>query len=94
MMLLVIYDVSDNSRRLRLSRELERMGLSRVQRSAFIGRAGSALFRELTSRVAATVNQVDDVVHMVRVSEAEWASAVVIGRPAGRPEVNSYELLA
>ncbi|MGC9113402.1 CRISPR-associated endonuclease Cas2 [Acidilobus sp.] len=92
-MLLVIYDVSDNSRRLRLSKELERMGLSRVQRSAFVGPGGSALFKELSSRVVATVNRSDDVVHMVRVSEAEWASAVVIGRPVTGPEVKGYEIL-
>ncbi|MCC6023066.1 MAG: CRISPR-associated endonuclease Cas2, partial [Desulfurococcaceae archaeon] len=37
MKVLVIYDISDNNDRNRLAEDLKKLGLTRIQRSAFIG---------------------------------------------------------
>ncbi|ADL18414.1 hypothetical protein ASAC_0005 [Acidilobus saccharovorans 345-15] len=93
MRVLVVYDVSDDSRRLRLSRELERMGLSRVQRSAFVGPGGLAVAKEAARAAAQLVDDSTDVVHVVLLSEVEWANALVVGRPLAAPRVAEVTLL-
>lgn len=94
MMVLVVYDVSDDSRRLRLARELQRMGLSRVQRSAFVGRGGLAVAKEAARASAQLVEEATDVVHVVLPSDAQWLNAFVVGRPLAAPKVAGVTLLA
>lgn len=92
--LLVVYDVSDDSRRLKLSRTLEAWGLSRVQRSAFAGRLQPARMRDLARIAARIIDEETDVVHMVSVPWEEWARAIVLGTPwGGRVELRSAQLL-
>ncbi|MEB3780370.1 MAG: CRISPR-associated endonuclease Cas2 [Desulfurococcales archaeon] len=77
----VVYDVSDNSDRLRLSRRLQAMGLSRIQRSAFVGVAQRARVRDIARMASRIINPESDVVHLFTVPEAEWRRVVVLGRP-------------
>jgi len=56
MKLLVVYDVSDNGKRTRLSNELKRFGLSRIQRSAFQGDLDSQRLKDLIRVIRVTVD--------------------------------------
>ena len=50
-MTLVIYDISDDAVRKRVSDTCKRYGLSRIQRSAFLGELTSARRKELIARL-------------------------------------------
>lgn len=51
MMTLVIYDISDDSVRLRISNLCKRFGLSRIQKSAFLGEISSSRRKELVKKL-------------------------------------------
>jgi len=51
MMTLVIYDISDDGVRKRISDICKRFGLSRIQRSAFLGEINSSRRKELVTRL-------------------------------------------
>jgi CRISPR-associated protein Cas2 len=85
MYFLVVYDVSDDSRRQRLARTLEAWGLARIQRSAFVGRLTTARARDLAKLVSRIIDPSTDVVHMVALQDWEWRRALVIGSPKWGP---------
>ncbi|MCE4607883.1 MAG: CRISPR-associated endonuclease Cas2 [Caldisphaeraceae archaeon] len=93
MMLLVIYDISSNEKRLKMSKALMQEGLSRIQKSAFVGRAGSALFREIEVKARSIVDEKTDIVHMVRVSELEWNGTKIIGRGVNAKKGLGWDLV-
>ncbi|PMP92170.1 MAG: CRISPR-associated endonuclease Cas2 [Caldisphaera sp.] len=80
MMLLVIYDVSDDSKRLKLSKRLMQFGLSRIQRSAFIGKASSSLAKDIERASSSIIDKSTDIVHLIKISEMEWNLASKIGK--------------
>lgn len=91
---LVVYDISDDGDRQRVSRTLEAWGLSRIQRSAFTGVLQRARVRDLARRVERLINTETDVVHIVPVQPADWARVLVLGKPKWAARVGgSYELL-
>jgi len=51
MMTLVIYDISDDAVRKRISDTCKRFGLSRIQKSAFIGEITSSRRKELVAKL-------------------------------------------
>jgi len=77
----VVYDVSDDQRRLRLSRTLEAWGLSRIQRSAFTGRMQRARIRDLALLAERLIDPGTDVVHVFQLSREEWSKTIVLGTP-------------
>lgn len=79
--ILVIYDISDDSKRLRASRTLEAWGLTRIQRSAFVGSMQRARATDLARRLSRIIDEETDVVHIVAVDPREWERAIVLGRP-------------
>ncbi|QKR00730.1 CRISPR-associated endonuclease Cas2 [Metallosphaera tengchongensis] len=83
MMLLVIYDVSDNGKRTRLANSLKRYGMSRIQRSAFKGEVDSQRVKDLIRLIRREVDQTD-VVHLVPLDPRNWEMRVVIGDEGGR----------
>ncbi|MCE4611994.1 MAG: CRISPR-associated endonuclease Cas2 [Desulfurococcales archaeon] len=94
MYLLVVYDVSDDVKRQRLARVLEAWGLARIQRSAFVGRLSHARARDLARLVERIIDPETDVVHMVRLQDWEWRSAIVVGSPRWGPgRVEGVKLL-
>lgn len=78
---LVIYDISDDSKRLRAARVLESWGLARIQRSAFAGPMQRSRARDLARRLSTIIDDDTDVVHIVNVDPGEWARAIVLGKP-------------
>ena len=80
-MVVVIYDVSDDLARQKLSRVLEAWGLYRIQRSAFVGRLQWARARDLSRLASRIVDPSSDVVHIMPIEEHQWRRALVVGRP-------------
>ncbi len=78
---LVIYDVSDNAKRSRLSKTLESMGLSRIQRSAFAGEIPAARIKDVERAASRIIDRGSDVVHIIPLAERDWAARRVLGTP-------------
>lgn len=78
---LVIYDISDDSKRLRAARTLETWGMTRIQRSAFIGSMQRARAVDLARRLGMIIDEETDVVHIVALDPREWEAAIVLGKP-------------
>ncbi len=78
---LVVYDVSDNAKRLRLAKTLERMGLSRIQRSAFAGAMPAARIKDLERAARRIIDPSTDVVHIIPLAERDWQARRVLGTP-------------
>lgn len=90
---MVVYDVSDDRRRLRLARTLERWGLARVQRSAFTGSIQPGRLKDLERLVRAIIDPATDVVHILPVQDQDWRRLRVVGRPWGEARVSGATLL-
>jgi len=76
--ILVFYDVSDDSRRLRLADTLKALGLTRIQRSVFMGRGGQARAKEVARAARMIVDEGDSVV-VVLVPEDYARRMIVVG---------------
>ncbi len=78
--LLVAYDISDDTNRLRLANDLLRMGFSRIQRSVYVYRGA---YKGLRSRVAeAAARRIDpssDTVLIITIPERSLEDALIIG---------------
>ncbi len=79
MLLLVIYDISDNNKRVRVANTLKRYGLSRIQRSAFKGNLDSQRVKDLLRAIRSDVDVNTDVVHVIPLDPRNWETRVVIG---------------
>jgi len=78
----VAYDISDDSRRLRLARALERLGYSRVQRSVYIHpRAYRGLRRRTLEIAARLMDPATDRVLVLTLPEGVFRDAVHLGGP-------------
>lgn len=82
----VFYDISDNRARQRVADRLLAKGLTRIQRSVFIGRGGLALAKDLARYLARLINAGDSLVIMV-VGEESIRTMISIGR--GEVNVNA-----
>jgi len=77
---LVIYDVSDDSRRFELAAALKRLGLTRVQKSAFIGPSTPALVSEVKNVSRKIIDHNTDNVQIYPLTPASYKLRIVIGR--------------
>lgn len=81
MRVLVIYDISDNDVRAKLAEDLKRLGLSRIQRSAFMGTISPSVLKDLKRVCGMRAKGHDDVIHIVQLCDYDWRRVVVIGKP-------------
>ncbi|MCX8196365.1 MAG: CRISPR-associated endonuclease Cas2 [Acidilobaceae archaeon] len=77
----VVYDISDNEKRLKVARLLEAYGLARIQRSAFVGNAQLAKAKDVARKLEAMIDEESDVVHIFFLQPQEWGRTIVIGKP-------------
>ncbi|MEN2999479.1 MAG: CRISPR-associated endonuclease Cas2 [Acidilobaceae archaeon] len=77
----IVYDISDNDRRLKVARLLEAYGLSRIQRSAFVGNAQLARARDVARKLESMIDEESDVVHVFFLQPQDWGRTIVIGKP-------------
>jgi len=81
MKVIVMYDVSDDRVREMLANRLQRLGLTRVQRSVFIGWSNNQKLRDIERIALRLINPRTDVVHIVPIDEFSWRKVKVIGTP-------------
>lgn len=79
MIVLVVYDVSDDNKRLRLANILERWGLRRIQRSAFLGYIQECRVKDLERSIKMIIDESTDVVHLVPIDRRVLERVVVLG---------------
>lgn len=81
MKVLVIYDISDDEVRAKLAEDLKRLGLSRIQRSAFMGATNPSALKDLKRVCGLRARGSSDVVHIVQLCDYDWKKIAVIGKP-------------
>ena len=83
---LVIYDISDDGLRLRVSKVCESFGLVRIQKSAFLGKMESSYRKELIAKLRMLLNREgcdrDNIQVFVFSSQCLY-DRVIIGRQFG-----------
>ncbi|MEM2237653.1 MAG: CRISPR-associated endonuclease Cas2 [Candidatus Caldarchaeum sp.] len=76
----MIYDVSDDSRRFELAAALRRLGLTRVQRSAFIGPSNTALVSDVKNVCRRIIDVQTDNVQIYPLTPASYRMRIVVGK--------------
>lgn len=76
---LVIYDISDDRRRFEMASALKRLGLTRIQRSAFIGPYSSSLVSDVRNAARKIIDPETDNVQIYPLTPASYRMRVVIG---------------
>ena len=83
MKVIVMYDISDDRIRELLANRLQRLGLTRVQRSVFVGWGSSQKIKDIERLASRLIDPRTDVVHIVPIDESYWRRVKVIGTPYG-----------
>lgn len=78
---IVVYDVSDDKARAKLAELLQKKGLVRIQRSAFVGELSKAELKDLLRRARQLVSEVNDVLHIIPICRYDWSRRIIIGKP-------------
>lgn len=78
---IVVYDVSDDKSRAKLAELLQKKGLTRIQRSAFVGELSRAELNNLLRKAKQLINEVSDVLHIIPVCRYDWGRRIIIGKP-------------
>ncbi|MCX8199828.1 MAG: CRISPR-associated endonuclease Cas2 [Sulfolobales archaeon] len=82
MFILIVYDISDNDVRRRLSEYLKAKGFTRIQRSAFIGRPMPTTLRDVERFLWKFIKGTSDVIHLFPITENTLKYAKTYGSPA------------
>ncbi|ACL11107.1 CRISPR-associated protein Cas2 [Desulfurococcus amylolyticus 1221n] len=78
---LVIYDVSSNEKRYNLANYLKTKGLTRIQRSAFIGRIPPSTLLDVERVIPKLIDGSIDVVHVFQLYDTAIQRLKVFGKP-------------
>lgn len=87
---LVIYDISDDRIRLAVSELCKNFGLSRIQKSAFLGRLSSSRRKELSSALRRTLGNSEGNIQIFVICEADLALREIIGREYPEEEEEGF----
>lgn len=89
----LIYDISDDKIRLKISKACKQYGLERVQKSAFLGRLEANRFDELSEKCRDLIDEKVDSVYLFPFCQEDFNRVQVLGQGFDRKLVND-ELLA
>jgi len=78
---LIVYDISDDEIRLRVSEACKRFGLARIQRSTFLGYLSSMRRKELAAALRRILGDADGNIQIFVICRADLALREVIGKP-------------
>jgi len=78
---LVVYDISDDEIRLRVSETCKRFGLARIQRSTFLGYLSSMRRKELAAALRRILGDANGNIQIFVICRADLALREVIGKP-------------
>ncbi|MBS7612286.1 CRISPR-associated endonuclease Cas2 [Candidatus Bathyarchaeota archaeon] len=81
MQTLVVYDISDDDIRLKVSDACKRFGLTRIQRSTFMGYLTSMQRKELTAILRRVLDDADGNIQVFVICKADLALREVLGKP-------------
>ena len=76
----VVYDISDDNKRLRLANKLKYLGLSRIQKSAFSGRLDSSRIKDLYRICKEYATDTNDIIHVFQICGYDWSRRKVFGK--------------
>lgn len=89
----IVYDISDDKVRGKVSKECKRYGLERVQKSVFLGRLQSSRFDELAEKCRGLIDEDSDSVYLFPFCQEDFGRVKVLGQGFDRELVND-EMLA
>lgn len=78
---IVVYDVSDDKARAKLAELLQKKGLTRIQRSAFVGELSKTELKDLLRKARQLIDEVNDVLHIIPICRYDWSKRIIMGRP-------------
>lgn len=78
---LVIYDISEDDVRLRVSEVCKNFGLCRIQKSAFLGDLTSSRRKELVAALRRALGKARGNIQVFVICRADFSLRVVIGEP-------------
>lgn len=81
MQTLVVYDISDDEIRLKVSEACKKFGLSRVQRSTFLGYLTSMRRKELEAALRRILGDSEGNIQVFVICRADLALREIIGKP-------------
>ncbi len=87
--MLVIYDISDDDRRSTMAKALKRLGLTRVQKSAFIGQAKRQLIGDVKRVARRIIDEHTDNVQIYPLTPASYNMRIVIGKECEEEEIEA-----
>jgi CRISPR-associated protein Cas2 len=83
---LVIYDITDDTLRLRIAEACKESGLVRIQKSAFLGRIDSQKRKSLKLRLRELLGNNPGNIQIFLICEADLRFREIIGEPTGYEE--------
>jgi len=78
---LVIYDITEDDIRTKVSDVCKRFGLTRIQKSAFMGQLTSAARKELAAALRRVFNDANGNIQIFVICRADLSLRTVIGKP-------------
>lgn len=81
MQTLIVYDISDDEVRLKVSEACKRFGLARIQRSTFLGYLTSMRRKELVAALRRVLGDAEGNIQVFVICRADLALREVIGKP-------------
>ena len=78
---LVVYDISDDEIRLKVSEACKRFGLARIQRSTFLGYLSSMRRKELAATLRRILRDTDGNIQIFVICRADLALREILGKP-------------
>lgn len=78
---LVVYDISDDEIRFKVSETCKRFGLARIQRSTFLGYLSSTRRKELAAALRRILGDAEGNIQIFVICRADLALREVLGKP-------------
>lgn len=89
----ILYDISEDRVRNRVSKQCKQYGLERVQKSAFLGRLEPNRLDELAEKCRAMIDEKSDSVYVFPFCQTDFRNVRVLGQGFD-PKLVNDELLA
>lgn len=92
-LVLVVYDISDDLVRKRLADYLKSKGFTRIQKSVFIGNPPPSLYKDVRRMLKYFIKSDRDVIHVFPITEYSVKYMQVYGNPLSEISLSSRELM-
>ncbi len=80
-LILIVYDISDNGVRLKLANYLKSKGFTRIQRSVFVGNPLPSTLKDVLRVLPRYIDSENDVIHVFPLTEYSLRYMRVYGNP-------------